>query len=272
MIWTVPCGGYTLYAVEDGTIRVNPGDFFPGAEGIFPDPDGSIAIAVGCYLLTDGGRAVMVDTGLGSGFGGMPATIGGGLDEALALIGISPAEIEIVVHTHLHRDHIGGNLTADGRSRFPNATYFVHRDELDYWLHQETDTAQAVRAVMDGLVGEGRVEQTAGRQEIIPGVSVVESTGHTPGHQSVQVASLGAFALIVGDVTHHPVQIAHPEWSAAADVDPTAAAAVRTEIFDQLAGSGTLMAAGHYPAPGLGYIEGTGANRAFVAAPALQVG
>ena len=102
---------------------------------------------------------------------------------------------------------------------------------------------------------EGRVEARRRGGEVLPGISVEEAPGHTPGHMIVLVESAGAAVLIGGDVSHHPIQVANPRWSSAGDVDPEQAAATRAAMFARVAAAGSLFAAGHYPAA-LGHVVG----------------
>lgn len=278
VIWSITCGSYTLYAIEDGWIIRSPHDVFPSADPAAWGPtdltDGKLRMTWGCFLVTDGTRSLMIDTGIGPLVAGLPGdgAVAGQLPQALAMIGVRPESISTVVHTHLHIDHCGGNLASNGRPFFPNATHRVHRRELDHWLHGSTaPAAPAVQGVMQPLMEDGRVEPIDGDHELAPGVTVVETPGHTPGHVSVVVASQGTRAFIAGDLSHHPIQVPHPEWNPVYDLDPDQARTTRKRVFDQLVGTGTLFAAGHYPPPGIGYLESPD-RPLFVSATAIQVG
>lgn len=271
MIWSTVCGSYTVYAIEDGHFFREPLEQFPNS-----DPaawrignEGRLRLSVGCFFLTDGTRNILVDTGIGdhASFLGADAR-GGELISALAMLEIAPESIDAVIHTHLHIDHCGGDVSATGELLFPRASYWIHRRELDYWSTVESPVAKAAREVL-GVIGE-RVEAIDSDTEVVAGLTAVETPGHTPGHVSVSLGSGHDRVFVTGDVTHHPVQVEHPEWAIPFDVDRQQATAQRRKVFDQLEGSGVLMAAGHYPRPGLGYVEDLDGQR-FVAAVMVQV-
>lgn len=277
MIWSMPCGAYTVFAIEDGWYFRDPQQMFPDSDrGDWLDhaltDDGLVRISLGCFAVTDGHRTVMVDTGIGGRPDLLPVGAEGGrLPEALAHLGIRPEDVELVVHTHLHPDHIGGDRTADGKPFFPEARYAFHRREADYWLEAEGPFAERARNTVEGFLADGLVNLVEGNFQVAPGISVEETLGHTPGHMSVVVISQGDRTVITGDVTHHPLQAAHPRWNAGPDLDLDLAAATRERMFSRLAGSGTLMAAGHYPRPGFGYVETDALVRVVVPAMSLQV-
>lgn len=278
MIWETAIGTYRLYAIEDGWLLGDPAERFPEADpGVWTDElltDGALRVSFGCFLLTDDTRTVMIDAGIGSGMTALPGdATGGQLSQALAMIGVRPEDVQAVIHTHLHLDHIAGIRTSTGGLLLSNASYRVHRAELDYWMHDtEHSSADAIRGVLDGLVDDGLVEPFEGEPELVPGVTARETPGHTPGHISVEIASQGVQALIVGDVFHHPVQITDPELGVPFDIDPERARQTRRQLADELAGSGTMMAAGHFPRPGIGYVETSGDRRVFVTGTPMQVG
>lgn len=279
MIWSMACGSYTLFAIEDGWFFRDPLVQFPDSDREiwrrnrqWLGEDGRIRISVGCFLLTDGSRAVMIDAGAGSdsSFLGDGAS-SGRMPQALAMVGVRPDDVRTVIHTHLHLDHIGGDRTATGEAYFENARHLVQTAELDYWMGAEGEAADRIRVVMSGLVEEGRVVTVDGEHAAAPGVTLIPTAGHTPGHQSVVVMSRRSRTFITGDVTHHPVQVSFPDWGIPFDVDPAQATRTRTRVFQDLAGSGSLMAAGHYPRPGMGYVEVVDGVRVFVTGTPLQV-
>lgn len=272
MIWEARFGEMRLYAISDGWFSIHPGDFLPGSDPEewrrhpeHLDDQGRIRINLGCFLLI-GRSTVMIDTGIGP----LPPPgsdhRGGRLPEALGRLGMDPSEVEAVVHTHLHYDHFGGDLTPEGEPAFPSATYYVHRRELDHW----TSMGGPVAERFFPLVEAGRVETVDGDADVAPGVTMVETPGHTPGHVSVAALSQGRRTYITGDVTHHPMQLRHPEWNVAADVDPAMAASTRRRMFDLLSAPGLLTAAGHYPPPGLGSIRADDGVRVFIPAEAVE--
>jgi len=115
-------------------------------------------------------------------------------------------------------------------------------------------------------VAEGRVESVDGDRQIIPGIAMSETFGHTPGHMSVEIHSGSSRAIIAGDATHHPLQASHPEWNMVADLDRTVAAVTRRALFDGLAAGAVMLAAGHFPRPGFGSVRVDEGIRVYVPA------
>ncbi len=273
VIWSAPCGNYTLYSIQDGWFVADPAVMFPGSDlsvwNEHTDETGQIRINIGCFLVTGGNRATLIDTGMGSR--AVPGGRSGQLSQALALIGTRPEDVANVIHTHMHADHVGGNMLQPGEPMFPNATHHVQASELDHWAAASGEVAERARAMIDPLIESGRVSALDGDKELLDGIRVVASPGHTPGHQSVIVSSGLVNAVIGGDVLHHPVQATNPRWGVAADLDPEAARKTREKLVEQIAGSGSLLAGGHFPEPGIGYLETLGGVVVFVSAPTVQV-
>ncbi len=253
MILTTRLGALTLHAVEDGWYHTDPLASFPGSTSAAWEAagvTGRLRVRLGCFVVVDGERVVMVDSGMGSAT--LPAeadAVSGRLPQALERLGIPPTAVEAVIHTHLHVDHCGGDRAADGRAFFPEARLVAHQADMDHFSADESWLGEHVRREFLPFVAEGRVDIRTGGGKVVPGITVEETPGHTPGHMSVVVASGDDEVLIGGDVSHHPVQVAHPGWSSAGDVDPEQAAVTRTEVLARLAATGVLFAAGHYPHP-----------------------
>ncbi|MFO7547459.1 MAG: MBL fold metallo-hydrolase [Acidimicrobiia bacterium] len=278
MIWSLACGSLGVFGVEDGWFFRDALAQFPDADpgvwvtGANPLVDGMLRISIGCFVITDGSRVVMVDAGAGDD----PSPLGEGavtgrMPGALAMLGLRPADIESVIHTHLHLDHVGGDLTPDGEPFFPEARVLVQRSEVEHWTTGSGPAADGALRILTVLRSAGSLETVVGEATVVPGVTVVPTPGHTPGHQSVVVTSRGSRVLISGDVTHHPVQVAHPAWGIPFDVDRDQATSTRERLFREVSGTGTVLAAGHYPRPGMGYVEDLDGGRVFVPAPAVQV-
>jgi glyoxylase-like metal-dependent hydrolase (beta-lactamase superfamily II) len=271
MISTLQCGAFTLMAIEDGWFHRFPHETFPTSDPAYWEahPEhldaGRLRISMGCFLVTDGDVTLLVDTGYGEDEAALPPGSGANrLPEALRSLEVDPGSVSHILYTHLHYDHCGGSRGGDGASRFPNARHYLQRGELDHWMTAEGTAPERVRKVMNGFLEEGRVEVVDGEREVVPGVRVIPTPGHTPGHQAVTITSEGTRTLIAGDVTHHPAQAEHPEWNVAADLDQDLAAATRGRVFEMVAGNGTVLGAGHYPRPGLGRIEIDDGRRIFV--------
>ncbi len=244
-------GGVRLVAIEDG-------HFTPEATYLFPkwdwdrvdreeagaDAGGRIRVPIGCFLFEGPAGLVLIDSGGGPDELSPPPFTTGRLPAELARLGVAPADVTGIVHTHLHFDHFWGDLDPVGGAAFPNATIVLHADELGWGRGQE----RAARWLP--LVDEGRVRTVDGPSEVFPGISAVETRGHTPGHLSFEVGGSGAAALVLGDVTHHPVQLDYPGWGARFDADPDRADATRAAMFERLAAGDEVLAANHWPSWG----------------------
>jgi glyoxylase-like metal-dependent hydrolase (beta-lactamase superfamily II) len=151
-----------------------------------------------------------------------------------------------VVFTHLHLDHVNAAARPEGDTwvlAFPNARYLVRGSEWAHWAGKN-DPAGMYQDT-EGPLRE-RVDLFDADQSIAPGVSVLSTPGHTPGHNSVVISSGAVRAIILGDVIHCPVQLDEEEWACVFDVDPALARATRDKLVAELEGSSSVVAAGHF--------------------------
>jgi len=153
-------------------------------------------------------------------------------------------------------------MLVDGRwvPTFPDARYLFGRVEYEHWDAQ-TDRSDMLTVFADSvqpILEAGLAELVEWDHELCPEVRLMPSPGHTPGHASVLINSQGERALITGDFAHHPCQMAHPEWSSTADVDPAAAEATRRRILGDLAGEPVLMIGTHFSGPTAGFVQQDG--------------
>jgi glyoxylase-like metal-dependent hydrolase (beta-lactamase superfamily II) len=208
-----------------------------------------------CFVVRARDRVVLVDTGVGEA--GTPGAdwIGtpGRLPEELAAAGVEPDEIDLVVLTHLHLDHIGWNLAWDGdraRPRFGRARYLVQRADWELFAREgdEDDRAAFERCVAP-LRELGVAELLDGDRALGPELSLLHTPGHTPGSQSLLVRSGGDALLCWGDVANHPAQVGRPDWGPASDVQPELAAATRRRLLDEVESGRGWLAPAHFPEP-----------------------
>jgi glyoxylase-like metal-dependent hydrolase (beta-lactamase superfamily II) len=217
----------------------------------------------GAYAVRSSGKTVLVDTGIGPGPIAMLGGLEGKMIEDMKSKGITPEEVDIVVHTHLHFDHVSWNLTKDGKPTFPNATYYAPGADLTYF--EANLQANPQMASVLPLRDMGKLQTYSGETTLTPDITTIPTPGHTPGHHSVLVASGGEKAIVTGDVAHHPMQMDHTEWSPAFDVDPQASAATRKALADRMENEGIVAAFCHFPGEGFGRITRSGSRRVFQA-------
>jgi glyoxylase-like metal-dependent hydrolase (beta-lactamase superfamily II) len=202
-------------------------------------------IPVNCALLRNDGATVLVDTGVGP----QPRAFLPHLDtvfpDELARVGVKPQDVDVVVHTHLHVDHVGWT------GSFPNARYVVHEDEWAYFMSEES-LAQRPHLREKLLPLADRVERVTAETEIAPGIRVQPAPGHTPGHMIVRTDGVAA----IGDAAAHELQIADPDLVFVNDMDPAAATVTRRRLIAELAAEGASVLAGHFR--GVGRFERAG--------------
>src|SRR6202789_425166 len=220
------------------------------------------------FLVNTGKQLILVDAGAGAWWGGGAF---GRLTGSLRSAGYTPEEVDIVLLTHLHSDHVGGLTTQDGKRIFPNAEVYVAKAESDFWLSPEiADKApkdaqpffQSARAIAAPYIKAGKWHTFSGSERIVDGMELVPLPGHTPGHTGYEFSSKGQKILFGGDIVHaQRVQLQHPEITAVFDIDPTAAAATRNQLLSKLAHEEVLIATPHssfFPPVGRLRQEGNG--------------
>ncbi|AEW99662.1 MBL fold metallo-hydrolase [Streptantibioticus cattleyicolor] len=231
----------------------------------FADHEGVLRIDSHSFAFVTGGRRVLVDTGIGNGKErANPAWHDLRTDflERLTAAGFPPDSVDLVILTHLHADHVGWNTreaNGDWVPTFPNSRYLTSRTEREFWAGYDMDEARA-QMFRDSVIPVERaglldlVDVPAEGVEVAPGVRLLPTPGHTPGHVAVELTSRGETALITGDCVHHPVQFAHPAIGACVDIDPRRSEATRRELFGSLAGTGTLVLGTHFAPPTAGHV------------------
>ncbi|MFE6352912.1 MBL fold metallo-hydrolase [Streptomyces rochei] len=277
--WTV--GHTTVHRIDETLLPPATGPWLlPGAtpevvtrqdwlRPDFADDDGVLRLGSHSFALTTGGLRVVIDTGIGNGkTRANPAWHDLRTDYPLRLTaaGFPPDTVDLVILTHLHTDHVGWNTTRtdDGWvPTFPNARYVVSRTERDFWAGYAMDEPRrqmfrdSVHPVEDaGLLDA--VEVPAEGTDLAPGLRLLPTPGHTPGHVAVRVGGPGGGALVTGDCVHHPVQLAHPELGSCVDIDPALAASTRRSLLASLAGTDTLVLGTHFPPPTAGRVVADG--------------
>jgi glyoxylase-like metal-dependent hydrolase (beta-lactamase superfamily II) len=260
-------GALELLVVSDGVIRQDAGATFGLVPRVMwerytPDIDNKNRIPVGLnsLLIRADGKTILVDTGVGTkpvkAPGAMAVEQSGSLLTNLRKEGVSPDEVDIVINTHLHFDHCGGNtIIEDGVpiSAFPRARYFIAKDEWDTASHpNERTRGTYLPENFEPLSDAGQVELVAGEAEPVADVRLVPAPGHTEGHYVVELESGGQFGLCVGELSQLPVMLERLPWISAFDVLPLVSLSTKRRMMDWAVEKRALLHSVHAPFPGLG--------------------
>jgi len=230
-------GEMTVHLINDVTYRVDVGGAFGlvprslYARYFQPDADNLIPMVQLCLLVQTADKNILIDTGYGDKVPDRMRRIlhwqdHNGLPRGLAELGITPEQIDLVINTHLHGDHCGGNTRYAGDAAtiepvFPNAEYVVQRREYEDATHpNERTRATYLAENFQGLADTGQMRLLDGDTELLPGIWGLVTPGHTPGHMSVRLESGGEAAAFVCDLASYAVHYERLAWMTAYDVEP----------------------------------------------------
>src|SRR4051794_12071963 len=267
--YTFQVGSVCCTVLSDGYYAYPTPWFFPNADPARLAqaldrrrlPHAEILSPYTCLLIASGRHVALVDTGAGDS-----SRTTGAILARLDLAGIRPRDVDTVILTHAHPDHVGGTVTRAGRPAFPNARYVLSENEWIFWAAAHPDLT-ALRVPPDL---KRSMEQTACRSldalrfqietidkevEVIPGVRVIPAPGHTPGHLALLVASGGEALLNIGDAAVHPLHLEFPEFENGFDSSPSTAAATRRELMERAVSEGMRIMAFHFPFPSVGRVS-----------------
>ena len=271
-------GDFEITALSDGTVALpvdklltntRPGQVDKALSAAFVKAP--LETSVNAYLVNTGSQLVLVDTGAAGLFG---PTLGKLLVN-LKASGYQPEQVDAVVITHMHADHVGGLMAGD-KLAFPNATVHADKHDADFWLSQaKLDKAsadakgffQGAMASLNPYVTAGKFKPFDGDTELVPGVRAQAARGHTPGHAIYVVESKGQKLVLWGDLMHvAAVQFAEPSVTIQFDTDSKAAATQRKKAYADAAKNGYWVAASHLAFPGIGHVRAEGKGYRFVPA------
>jgi glyoxylase-like metal-dependent hydrolase (beta-lactamase superfamily II) len=214
------------------------------------------------FAVNTGKELILVDAGAGTWFGGGAV---GRLVDSLRSAGYAPEDVDRVLVTHMHSDHIGGLTTRDGERVFPKAEVFVSKAESDFWLSPEIaakapkdaqEFFQAAQAISAPYIKAGKWHTFSDSDAIVEGVTLVALHGHTPGQTGYEFTSQGHRILFWGDTIHDElIQLSHADITVVFDIDHAAAVAMRSQLFPSLSREGAMIAGPHMPFPGIGRLR-----------------
>ena len=225
-----------------------------------------VILCIQSYVIKTSHHTILVDTCVGN-HKSRPARPSWHMQnspfiEELASVGVHPEEVDFVLCTHLHVDHVGWNTKLlDGRwvPTFPNAKYIFSRNEFELWAarYEKGETVPVPLVYEDSvlpIVEAGQAIIVEDTHQIDDGMWLEPAPGHTPGHVMLNLKSGEETALMSGDVIHHPLQLIRPEWSSRACEDPHLSAVSRTKMLERIADTNTLLCPAHFGSPTMGHV------------------
>jgi glyoxylase-like metal-dependent hydrolase (beta-lactamase superfamily II) len=221
-------------------------------------PQDSVLSPYTCLLIETGRHIVLVDTGAGE-----TSRTSGAIQARLEMAGVRPKDVDTVILTHAHADHIGGAIDPCGRPAFPNARYVLSETEWEFWTAARTDLShlRVPDAAKDSISSMARrclgvlrhqIEPIDRETEIVPGVLAIPAPGHTPGHLAVLIASEGDYLLNLGDAAVHPLHLEQPSWQNGFDLAPDRALVTRRRLMERAVADDMHLMAFHFPFPSVG--------------------
>jgi len=227
-------------------------------------------------VINTGSKLVLIDTGYGEAAGAKPGATTGQVAANMKAAGIDPKDIDLVIISHFHADHINGLLNAENKLAFANAEVVVPSVEWKFWM-DDGEMSRATGERMQGLFKNNRrvfdalgrkVGQYDWNKEVVPGLIAVGTPGHTPGHTSYVLSSGNGKIFIQSDVTNVPfLFVSHPGWHAGYDQDGAMAETTRRKTYDMVVAEKLPVQGFHYPFPGLGHLEKAGDGYRLMPAP-----
>ena len=265
-------GSREIRVLSDGVIWLDAGAVF----GLVPkimwsrvtgdtNALNQIPLALNCLLLESDNQTVLIETGQGNKDFEITRRRGwepdhGKLIDDLARNGVQPADVDIVINTHLHNDHTGWNTVSGGNGdlavTFPNARYYIQRGEWEEAMHpNERTRATYLPENLLPVEAAGQIEFIDGETQVTSDITVIETPGHTAAHASVVIANGGESAVYLGDMIQHQVQLERVAWLSAFDVLPLVNLETKKRLIAEAIKNRSLLVAVHNPFPGVGRLS-----------------
>ena len=239
----------------------------------YDEPSGSLKLSVHSWLLTVGGKRILIDTCVGNHkSAAAPAQVASDGEPYLARLkaaGVEPDQVDMVMCTHLHVDHVGWNTRLENGKwvpTFKNAKYVFSRTDYDHYLKLDNDpktgpaNAGSFRDLVLPVVEAGLTQMVDGAAQLDENLKVEPAPGHTPGTIAIKFELRGEKALFCGDILHHALQVYHPEWNSFACAEAIGARKSRREALEHCAGSGARLMPCHFGAPFTCHIDHKGSG------------
>lgn len=216
-------------------------------------------------LLEYESNKILIDTGVGymeetQEINGQQFKLEGRLQKLLRRVGVDGHDITHLILTHFHPDHIGGVYSSDGQLLYPNAKIYAHADEWEYWMGGKSSQQPSIfRYFINENIAPLKDENIylvgMNEEEIVKGVRLIKTPGHTPGHLSVALQSQGEQLLYISDTWLHPLHIRHLDWETVYDLDQDLARKSRIFMLEEAYNNNMLVQSFHFPFPGLGHVD-----------------